>query len=141
MTARRCIACAFGLSSLYAASRRGRTDRSNRFAQPCSPKGEQGFCFMNPNSQSLIPSLRALPRAAWFLFVGTFLNRFGAFVIPFLVIYMRQRGFTDREAAAALGAYGIGHLAASVLGGYLSDRIGRRKTIALSKFSSATSMF
>jgi len=89
---------------------------------------------------SLIASLRALPRAAWFLYAGTFLNRFGSFVIPFLVIYMRQRGFTDREAATALGSYGIGHLAASALGGYLADRIGRRKTIALSMFSSAISM-
>ena len=95
---------------------------------------------MDPKPSSLISSLRALPRAAWFLFAGTFLNRFGAFVIPFLVIYMRQRGFANREAAMALAAYGIGHLAASALGGYLADRIGRRKTIALSMFSSAASM-
>lgn len=95
---------------------------------------------MNPNPSSLIASLRALPRAAWFLFAGTFLNRFGSFVIPFLVIYMRQRGFADGQAAMALAAYGTGHLVASMLGGYLADRIGRRKTIALSMFSSAASM-
>ncbi len=84
--------------------------------------------------------LRTLPRAAWFLFAGTFINRFGSFVIPFLAIYVRQRGFTENEAALALTAYGLGHFVASALGGYLTDRIGRRKTISLSMFSSATSM-
>jgi len=99
---------------------------------------------MNPNqpknSTSLMRSLRALPRPAWILFAGTFINRFGSFVIPFLVIYLRGRGFTEGDAALALTAYGLGHLVASALGGYLADRIGRRKTIAISMFSSAASM-
>jgi MFS family permease len=95
---------------------------------------------MNPTQTSFIHDLRALPRAAWFLYAGTFINRFGSFVIPFLAIYVRQRGFTEIEIARALTAYGLGHLVASALGGYLTDRIGRRKTISLSMFSSATSM-
>jgi MFS family permease len=84
--------------------------------------------------------LRELPRPAWFLFFGTFLNKFGAFVIPFLAIYLRRQGFSDGDAAMALAAYGIGHLLASWIGGYLTDRIGRRKTIALSMFSAAIAM-
>jgi MFS family permease len=40
----------------------------------------------------------------------------------------------------AIGAYGVGHFVASGLGGYLADRIGRRKTIALSMFSGAIAM-
>ena len=95
---------------------------------------------MNPNEPSLLASLRALPRPVWFLFAGTFLNKFGAFVIPFLAIYLRGRGFTDGDAASALAAYGLGHVVASALGGYLTDKIGRRKTIVLSMFSSAASM-
>lgn len=95
---------------------------------------------MNPQPTSLIQSLRSLPRPAWFLFAGTFINRFGSFVIPFLVIYLRGRGYADGDAATALTGYGIGHLIASAAGGYLTDRIGRRKTIALSMFSSAISM-
>lgn len=85
-------------------------------------------------------SLRALPREAWFLFAGTFINRFGSFVIPFLTIYVRRSGFTDAQAALALTAYGLGHLLAAIIGGDLADRIGRRKTISLSMFSSAASM-
>lgn len=95
---------------------------------------------MNPTQTSFVHDLRALPRAAWFLFAGTFINRFGSFVIPFLAIYVGQRGFTKNDAALALTAYGLGHFVASALGGYLTDRIGRRKTIALSMFSSAASM-
>jgi MFS family permease len=95
---------------------------------------------MHPPQPNLIANLRALPRPAWILFIGTFLNRFGSFVIPFLVIYLRARGYDESHAAIALAAYGFGHLAASAAGGYLTDRIGRRKTIALSMFSSAASM-
>jgi MFS family permease len=85
-------------------------------------------------------SLKALPRAAWILFLGTFLNKFGTFVIPFLVIYMTRQGYSPGEAALTMGAYGAGHFVACAIGGYLADRIGRRKTIALSMFSGAASM-
>jgi len=43
---------------------------------------------MQPNRTSLKQDLRALPRGAWILFFGTFLNKFGTFVLPFLTIYM-----------------------------------------------------
>ena len=95
---------------------------------------------MNPPSTSLIQNLRALPRPVWILCAGTFLNKFGAFVMPYLAIYLRQRGFTDADAGTALAAYGAGHFGASIIGGYLADRIGRRKTIALSMFCSAAAM-
>ncbi len=89
---------------------------------------------------SLIQNLRALPRAAWILFAGTFVNRFGTFVMPFLAIYLTRSGFTPSQAGVAVSAYGAGHLIASMLGGHLADRIGRRNTIAVSMFSSAVMM-
>lgn len=103
---------------------------------------------MNPSEQTLWQSLRELPRAAWLLYLGTFINRFGSFVMPFLTIYagdhFRALGFSDADATAAVAktliSYGLGHLIAALAGGYLTDKIGRRKTIALSMFSSATSM-
>src|SRR6266704_1786944 len=95
---------------------------------------------MQSNVQGLLASLRALPRPAWILFLGTFLNKFGAFVIPFLVLYMTRTGYSPADAALAIGAYGLGHLVACGLGGFLADRIGRRKTIALSMFSGALAM-
>jgi MFS family permease len=81
-----------------------------------------------------------MPRATWILFGGTFVNRFGTFVMPFLVIYLTRSGYSVAEAGVSVSAYGAGHLVASMLGGHLADRIGRRHTIVLSMFSSAATM-
>jgi len=85
-------------------------------------------------------TLRTLPGSVWVLYSGTFLNRFGTFVVPFLALYLTKRGFSAGQAGIALGAYGFGHLGASLLGGHLADTFGRRKTILLSMFASAGTM-
>jgi MFS family permease len=95
---------------------------------------------MNEKDASLRENLRALPRAAWILFFGTFLNKFGTFVVPFLAIYMTRLGYSTAQAGLPIAGYGAGTLAACLLGGSLADRIGRRKTIALSMFSAAVAM-
>jgi MFS family permease len=95
---------------------------------------------MNETQASLRESLQALPRGAWILFFGTFLNKFGTFVLPFLAIYMTRLGYTPAQAGLAIAAYGIGTLGACLLGGHLADRLGRRKTIVLSMFAGATMM-
>jgi MFS family permease len=92
---------------------------------------------MSETQTTLRERLRALPREAWLLFLGTFLNKFGAFVVPFLAIYMTRLGYNSARAGMAVGAYGVGMLIACILGGYLADRFGRRKTIVLSMFSGA----
>ena len=89
---------------------------------------------------SLQGDLRSLPRPLWFLYAGQFFNRFGSFVITFLVLYLTDRGYTAADAGMAVGAYGAGHLASSAVGGYLADRLGRRGTIAISMYSSAAAM-
>jgi MFS family permease len=90
------------------------------------------------------PSLRAnareLPVPAWFLFAGTFVNRFGSFVFVFLALYLTDQGYSPAEAGSAVSAYGAGSIAAAALGGLLADRLGRRRTIALSMFASAAAM-
>jgi MFS family permease len=89
---------------------------------------------------TLYTSLRALPPVAWILFFGTFLNKFGSFVVPFLALYLTRRGYSIAQAGVAIGAYGVGNVVATVLGGHFADRIGRRKTIVLSMFSGAAAM-
>ncbi len=89
---------------------------------------------------TLFGSLRALPRPAWVLFAGTFINRFGGFVVPFLTLYLTGQGYSVTAAGLAVSAYGAGNLFASLVGGHLADRFGRRETIVLSMFSAAAAM-
>jgi MFS family permease len=89
---------------------------------------------------TLRENLKALPRPVWILFGGTFINRFGTFVMPFLAIYLTRQGYSPARAGFAVSMYGAGHIIASMLGGHLADRIGRRHTIALSMFGSAAMM-
>src|SRR5258706_10715782 len=95
---------------------------------------------MNEAQATLRQNLRALPRGAWILFLGTFLNKFGTFVLPFLAIYMTGLGYTTAQAGLAIAGYGVGTLCGSLLGGYLADRLGRRKTIVTSMFLVAIAM-
>ena len=87
--------------------------------------------------QSLIADLRALPRSFWILFAGTFINRFGTFVWPFLTIYLTRRGHSLTAASFAVSAFGVGALGGGLLGGWLADRLGRRNTIVLGTFCAA----
>jgi MFS family permease len=89
---------------------------------------------------TLRQNLRALPRPAWILFGGTFINRFGTFVMPCLALYMTREGYSATQAGLAVSTYGAGHVIASMAGGHLADRIGRRHTIALSMFCSCAGM-
>jgi MFS family permease len=81
---------------------------------------------------SLRQNLRSLPPAAWVLFGGTFVNRLGTFVMPFMTLYLTHQGFSVPQAGLALAMYGIGGVAAQFLGGWLADRIGRRNAIGFS---------
>ncbi len=68
---------------------------------------------------------KGLPREAWILFAVHLVNSAGTMVIFFLTLYLtRQRGFTLAQAGQALSAFGLGSLAGSYLGGWISDRIG-----------------
>lgn len=86
---------------------------------------------------ALAADLRGLPRLAWVIYAGTFINRFGSFVLTFLVLVLVERGFSPAQAGLAASAYGIGSMGAGIVGGQLADHFGRRRTIVLSMYSSA----
>jgi len=75
-----------------------------------------------------------MPREAWILFAGAFVNRLGTFVLPFITLYLTDRGYSATQAGLGLAAYGLGATGAQGIGGLLADRIGRRNTIVLSMF-------
>ena len=73
------------------------------------------------------------PRAFWVLWAGMFVNRAGAFVLPFLAIYLTQgRGLSAATAGVVVACYGAGAAVASPLGGFFADHLGRRGTMIAS---------
>jgi MFS family permease len=71
------------------------------------------------------------------MLVGVLVNRLGAFLQVFLVLFLTNRGFTDVEAGFALACYGAGSFAGIVLGGALADRLGPRYATLLSMIGTA----
>lgn len=79
-----------------------------------------------------------LPRSVYVLCLGTLINRAGAFVILFLPAYLHESlGLSKAYAALLVGAFGLGALLASLVGGQLADQIGRRAVMLLSLFGAA----
>ncbi len=76
----------------------------------------------------------------WVVAAGNFVNRFGSFVVPLLALHLTHLGFNAEQIGVVLGAYGIGRLGSSLLGGVWTDRHGHRFVIAVSMFSSAAGM-
>lgn len=77
-------------------------------------------------------TVSGLPATYWYLFAGTLIDRLGAFVVPFLALYLtRQRGLPVEQAALVVAANGAGGVPASLVGGALADRVGRKATIVL----------
>jgi MFS family permease len=84
--------------------------------------------FLNP-----IPILARLPLVVRILIAGTFVNKVGSFIVPFLTIVLRREfHLTEGQVGWLLLAYGTGSLTSVLVGGALTDRLGRRFTLLLS---------
>jgi MFS family permease len=82
-----------------------------------------------------------LPRTYWFLWAGTIVNRLGGFVLPFLTLYLTgERGLTVGQAGVMVSLFGAGSFVASLVGGELADRLGRRPVMLLSLFLAPIAM-
>jgi MFS family permease len=82
------------------------------------------------------------PRAFWFVWWGTLVNRLGGFVVPLLTIYLIEvRHLSVAEAGGIVSVFGAGNMIASLIGGQLADRLGRRATMLISLFGGAAAMF
>ena len=72
------------------------------------------------------------PRAFWIIWSGLLVNRIGAMVRTFLVVFLTQaRDCSVAQAGVILTGMGLGGLVGTQVGGFLADRWGRRKTLAL----------
>jgi MFS family permease len=77
-------------------------------------------------------TFRDSPLPAKVILSGVIINRLSSFLTVFLVLYATARGYSAGQAVFALGAYGIGGIAGSLLGGALSERLGPRNATVLS---------
>lgn len=80
----------------------------------------------------------SLPRPVLMLCLGSFINRAGSFLVPFLAIYVTEElGYTKTFAGYCFAAFGLGAIVAAICGGQLADRIGRRPVMLTALFGAA----
>jgi predicted MFS family arabinose efflux permease len=71
-----------------------------------------------------------LPRPVWLLSFASLVNRSGTMVLPFLALFLTEkRGFSITEAGQVLACYGLGGVAGTYLGGWLSDHLDARRVM------------
>jgi MFS family permease len=82
-----------------------------------------------------------LPPAFWWLWLGTLVNRAGTFIEPFFVLYLTgPRHISVQTAGVVLTVWGVGSLVSQPIGGVLTDRFGRRSTLAASLTATAVTL-
>jgi len=86
----------------------------------------------------MLKSYRDLPSGVLVLCLGAFVNRAGAMVMPFLALYLTQsRGSPTSVATSIMGVFGVGSVFASIAGGWLADRFGRKPVMIASLIGAA----
>ncbi|MFE7767722.1 MFS transporter [Streptomyces sp. NPDC057438] len=79
-----------------------------------------------------------LPRPFWWLWASILIGRLGSFVAPFLILYLTaERGYSASFAGLVAALFGAGGAAASVVGGMLADRVGRRTILLVAQVTAA----
>jgi MFS family permease len=92
--------------------------------------------------RSLQAHTGGLPRAFWWLWLGNLINRAGTFIEPFFVLYLTgPRHVTPQTAGLVLTVWGVGSLLSQPVGGFLTDRLGRRSTLGVSLVVTAGTLF
>ncbi|MFJ9907058.1 MDR family MFS transporter [Streptomyces sp. NPDC101152] len=86
-------------------------------------------------------TVSGLPRAFWWLWTSTLVNRLGAFVATFMALYLTlDRGYSASYAGLVASLHGLGGVVSSLGGGVMADRLGRRPTLLVAQASTAASV-
>ncbi|MFI5731859.1 MFS transporter [Kribbella sp. NPDC051587] len=81
---------------------------------------------------TLIAPWRGLPTTVWVLVAARAVNRIGAFSLSFLAIVLTvEFGASLSRTGLVVALFGLATIPSRLLGGFLADRIGRRRTIVL----------
>ncbi|WP_244177689.1 MFS transporter, partial [Streptomyces atriruber] len=85
---------------------------------------------------------QALPRTVWWLIGARAVNRLGAFSLSFLtVLITTQYGANSATAGLISAAFGLATVPSRLVGGHLTDRLGRRRTIVVGLAGCAVAQF
>ncbi len=91
--------------------------------------------------RALRESVSGLPRAFWWLWLSTLVNRLGAFVATFMALYLTlDRGYSASYAGLVAALHGLGGVISSLGAGVMTDRLGRRPTLLVSQTATALSV-
>lgn len=72
-----------------------------------------------------VSAFEGLPRSVWLISFVLLVNRSGTMVLPFWALYCTsERGLSVSQAGELLAIYGLGGVAGSLLGGWLTTRVG-----------------
>ncbi|MFJ9541587.1 MDR family MFS transporter [Streptomyces sp. NPDC101225] len=86
-------------------------------------------------------SVSGLPRAFWWLWTSTLVNRLGAFVATFMALYLTiDRGYSASYAGLVASLHGLGGVVSSLGAGVMTDRLGRRPTLLIAQSATAASV-
>jgi MFS family permease len=87
--------------------------------------------------ESPVALIRRLPGPVRLLVLGTLVNKLGSFIVPYLSLVLNREFHMSAAAAGGLvTAYGVGSLVSIIVGGFLTDFLGRRTTLLVSLFGS-----
>ncbi len=92
--------------------------------------------------QTYINNFKGFSNEIWILAIITFINRAGVMVVPFLSKYLKENlHFSYTQVGTIMVFYGIGSFVGSWLGGRLTDKIGFRKVMIFSLFTTGVLFF
>lgn len=88
-----------------------------------------------------VSTFGGLPGAFWWLWLGTLVNRIGGFVLPFFAFYITGPLHRSAAFAGAIAAlFGAGAAVSGLVGGVLTDRVGRKPTLVGSQLANAATI-
>ncbi len=88
-----------------------------------------------------LKAYKGLPRNMYILFIAQIINRFGDFVMPFLTLYLTIKiGLSEPVVGTIVMLCSVISMPASLLGGRIADRFGRKKTYLYAQSIAALSL-
>ncbi|MFO7887276.1 MAG: MFS transporter [Eubacteriales bacterium] len=82
--------------------------------------------------KKIIQPYKGLRREVYILFISRFVNAIGALIFPFMTLILREKiGLPESEVGLFTALGGLLYAPASLLGGNLADKFGRKKLLLI----------